>query len=316
MYKAKLRPGLKLEKPEVSIILPTFNRAHCIERSIISLFKQVYQDFEIIIVDDGSTDQTAQFVSQIRDQRVQYVQHPQNRGANAARNTGVRLARGNFIAFQDSDDEWLPEKLTVQLNALKVAGKNARVAFSSFWRISGGRKILIPKAGRRLQSCIKNWHKDLLEGNLITTQALLVDRDLIYEAGLFDETLPRFQDWEFVLRLSKLTPFVYINQPLLIVYIGVDSISKNNDIYCQTIEQIMQKHQESFDAWPYAQILQYFDMATRHLIRDRRIKDCIHYLKKALDTGTFIDLTIASRMFLKRTLGDLASERLLKRPFK
>ncbi len=307
MYKARLRPGLKLEKPEVSIILPTFNRAHCIERSLISLFKQVYQDFEIIVVDDGSTDQTAQLVSQIMDHRVQCVQHPQNLGANAARNTGVRLARGKYVAFQDSDDEWLPEKLAIQLNALKVAGEKARVAFSSFWRINGEKKLLIPKAGRRMQSCIRNWHKDLLEGNLITTQALLVERHLLYEAGLFDETLPRFQDWEFVLILSKLTPFLYINQPLFRVYTTADSISENKDIYYQTIEQIMQKHQESFDAWPYAQILQYFDMATRTLIKERSIKACIHYLKKALNTGTLIDLIIASRIFSKRTFDNLVS---------
>jgi len=80
--------------PEVSIIVPTFNRAHCIERSLTSLLKQVYQDFEVIVVDDGSTDQTLQLISQIRDQRVQCVQHPENRGTNAARNTGIRLARG------------------------------------------------------------------------------------------------------------------------------------------------------------------------------------------------------------------------------
>lgn len=307
MYKARLRPELKLEKPEVSIILPTFNRAHYIERSIISLFKQVYQDFEIIVVDDGSTDQTAQLVSQLRDHRVQYVQHPQNRGANAARNTGVRLAKGKYIAFQDSDDEWLPEKLAVQHSALKAAGEKARVAFSSFWRINGEKKMLIPKAGRRMQSCIRNWHKDLLEGNLISTQALLIERDLLYEAGLFDETLPRFQDWELVLRLSKLTPFLYINQPLFRVYTSPDSISENKDIYYQTIEQIMQKHRESFDAWPYAQILQYIDMATRTLIKERRIKACIHYLKQALNTGTLIDLLIASRMFLKRTFDNLVS---------
>ncbi|MBW2606227.1 MAG: glycosyltransferase family 2 protein [Deltaproteobacteria bacterium] len=307
MYKERLKPGLEPKKPEVSIILPTFNRVHYIERSIISLLKQVYQDFEIIVVDDGSTDQTAQLVSQIRDHRVQCVQHPQNRGANAARNTGVRLARGNYVAFQDSDDEWLPEKLAVQLSALKAAGEKVRVAFSSFWRINGEKKILIPKAGRRMQSCIKNWHKDLLEGNLITTQALLVERDLLYEAGLFDETLPRFQDWELVLRLSKLTPFLYINQPLFRVYTSPDSISENKGIYYQSIEQVIQKHQESFDAWPYAQILQYFDMATRTLIKERCIKTCINYLKQALNTGTLIDLIIASRMFLKRTFDNFAS---------
>ena len=291
--------------PEVSIIVPTFNRAHCIERSITSLLKQVYQNFEVIVVDDGSTDQTPQIISQISDQRIQYIQHPENRGANAARNTGIRLARGKYVAFQDSDDEWLPDKLRVQLNALKVAGKKARVTFSSFWRITGEKKMLIPKAGRRMQPCLKNWHKDLLEGNFITTQALLVKRHMLYEAGLFDETLPSFQDWEFVLRLSKLTPFLYINQPLFRAYIGADSISENKGLYYQSIEQIMQKHQESFDNWPYTQILQYFDMAVRALIKEHCIKTCVHYMKKALNSGTLTDQIAASGRFATRTFDNL-----------
>lgn len=102
----------KSEKiPTVSVVIPTYNRAHLVGRAIQSVLNQTYQDFEIIVVDDGSTDNTEEVVKSFNDPRIRYIRHDQNRGGSAARNTGIKMARGEYIAFQDSDDEWLPEKL-------------------------------------------------------------------------------------------------------------------------------------------------------------------------------------------------------------
>src|SRR4030043_1337098 len=101
--------------PTVSVIIPTYNRAHLVGRSIRSVLNQTYQDLEVIVVDDGSKDNTAEIVRGITDPRIVFLKHEKNRGVSAARNTGLKAARGKYIAFQDSDDEWLPQKLEKQL---------------------------------------------------------------------------------------------------------------------------------------------------------------------------------------------------------
>lgn len=106
--------------PKVSVIIPTYNRAHLIGRAIKSVLNQTYKDFEIIIVDDGSTDKTEEVVKDFKDERVRYIRREKNKGGSAARNTGIKAARGEYIAFQDSDDEWLPEKLEKQMKAFEA----------------------------------------------------------------------------------------------------------------------------------------------------------------------------------------------------
>ena len=105
--------------PKVSVIIPTYNRAHLVGRAIRSVLNQTYQDFEIIVVDDGSTDNTEEVVKSFNDPRIRYIRHEKNRGGSAACNTGIRAARGEYIAFQDSDDEWLPEKLEKQMQVFE-----------------------------------------------------------------------------------------------------------------------------------------------------------------------------------------------------
>jgi glycosyltransferase involved in cell wall biosynthesis len=127
-------------KPTVSVIIPTYNRAHLIGRAIQSVLKQTYQDFEVIVVDDGSIDNTEEVVKKIQENRVYYYKHDKNKGGSAARNTGISLAKGEYIAFQDSDDEWLPEKLEKQIGVFNNQTKNVGVVYTGFYRIEGNNK--------------------------------------------------------------------------------------------------------------------------------------------------------------------------------
>lgn len=119
------------ERPTVSVILPTYNRAHLLERAIQSVLDQTYPDFEIIVVDDASIDNTVNIIKGIINERIRYIRHEKNKGAAAARNTGIKLAKGKYIAFQDSDDEWLRDKLEKQIKIFETVSPEVGVVYTS-----------------------------------------------------------------------------------------------------------------------------------------------------------------------------------------
>ena len=238
------------EYPSVSIILPTYNRAHLLPRAILSILNQTHQDFELIIIDDASTDATTEVVAAFDDPRIRYIRHQSNQGAAAARNTGIKASRGAYIAFQDSDDEWLPHKLERQLHALTQSPSEVGVVYSSFWLVRGNERItlpsrirkwvsLLPSKIRRLEGDI---HQALSRGNFITTQVALVRRTCFEAVGLFDERLSRFQDWELWLRIAKHYHFQYIDEPLVLAYATPGSLSSDRAACIEALDIILQKH--------------------------------------------------------------------------
>ena len=112
---------------KVSVIIPTYNRAKLIKRSILSVLNQTYQNFEIIVVDDGSADDTKSVVESFNNPKIRYIRHDINKGQSAARNTGIKNAKGKYIAFQDSDDEWLPEKLEKQMSCFESPSSHSGI---------------------------------------------------------------------------------------------------------------------------------------------------------------------------------------------
>lgn len=227
-------------RPTVSVIIPTYNRAHLVGRAIGSVLNQTYQDFELIVVDDGSTDNTEEVVKSIKDPRIRYTRHDQNRGGSAARNSGIKMARGEYIAFQDSDDEWLPEKLEKQMRVFENAPAEVGVVYTGFWRIEGEKKTYIPSD--KITRKEGNIHGQLLKGNFVTTQATVVKRECFKKAGMFDEHLPRFQDWELFIRISKYYDFKCIDEPLVISYFTPASISANQHALIEALKLILEKH--------------------------------------------------------------------------
>ena len=123
--------------PVVSIVLPTYNRAALLGRAIRSVLKQSYTDFELLVIDDGSTDQSSNVVAGFRDRRIKYISLEHNTGAGAARNVGIRIAKGKFLAFQDSDDEWMPSKLVKQMSAFERGSVRLGIVYSDMLRILG-----------------------------------------------------------------------------------------------------------------------------------------------------------------------------------
>ena len=168
-------------KPTVSIIIPTYNREQLIARSIKSVLNQTYQDFEIIIVDDASTDNTEEVISNFNDKRIRYIRHEKNKGAAAARNTGIRAARCDYIAYQDSDDEWLPEKLARQMELLEDASPQVGVIYTGFWKTENHRRTYIPFSWVSQKN--GDIHKELLKGNFIGSPVVLTKKECFRQGG-------------------------------------------------------------------------------------------------------------------------------------
>jgi len=272
------------KNPTVSVIIPTYNRARLIKRAIQSVLNQTYQDFEIIVVDDGSTDNTEEVVKSFNDPRIRYIRHEKNKGTAAARNTGIKAARGKFIAFQDSDDEWLPEKLEKQMKVFENAPAKVGVVYTGFWRIENNKKIYIPFSWVKQKE--GNVHKELLKGNFIGLPTVLIKKECFRKGGMFDEKLPRFQDWELVIRLSKYYNFKCIDEPLVISYYTSDSISANNEALIKALKLILSKHFDDFAEDKKLLSKCYFSIG-HNLCLNNNFKEGRNYLIKAIKTFPF-----------------------------
>jgi len=288
----------------VSVVLPTRDRAHTLTRAIQSVLNQSYSNLELIIVDDGSSDSTEELVKGIRDKRILYIKNDISQGSNAARNIGCRATKGKYIAFQDSDDEWLPDKLHKQVIALYKSGQDVRVSFCGFRRMKGKKSTYIPKHIRGFKSGEWNYQLDLLEGNFITTQTLIVEKSLLFEIGLFDEKLQRFQDWDLAIRLSTRSLFAFVDEPLVSAFITPDSISTKSNLFILSTENIISKHRDLFKACPPALTIQQLNMAV-HSAKEFLPLTFAKYLLKAFRPcyGSFPILTVSQ--ILIRRLGNL-----------
>ncbi|OGX15238.1 MAG: hypothetical protein A2166_00420 [Omnitrophica WOR_2 bacterium RBG_13_41_10] len=208
--------------PKVSVIIPTYNRAHYICETIDSILAQTYRDYEIIVVDDGSTDDTRK-VLQKYDGKVRYF-YQKNRGSSAARNFGISQSQGEYIAFLDDDDLWLPNKLDVQLEIIE---KNLNLAFvcsGSYVINEAGENINVWKENKK--SKLETFRR-LYKGNFVLTLTVLMRRRCFYDVGEFDERLIVSQDYDLWLRLAKKYKFQYINTPLAKYRIHRNNVSKN-----------------------------------------------------------------------------------------
>ncbi len=196
---------------KVSIVIPTYNRAELLMAALKSLQNQSYQNLEIIIVDDCSTDATAEAVKRLGDDRIVYIKHKVNKGGAEARNTGIQHATGDYIGFLDSDDEWLPDKTKRQLDIISE-NPEAGVIYTGMKVYTDGHlvKETIPKYRGNLLS-------KLLESNCIyTTSSILVKKELLEQIGGFDVSLPSCQDWDLYIRLAQISHFDFVEDSLVL----------------------------------------------------------------------------------------------------
>lgn len=231
----------------VSIVLPTYNRCYCIERSIDSILRQTYADFELLVIDDASTDDTETLVKKIAetDTRVRYFRQPQNKGVSAARNEGIRRTKGSCIAFQDSDDVWRADKLEKQMRVLKEQPECGLVYCMFEGRKKDGTLVHIPDDSIEKSVLQGDMYRLLLQGNVIDAPTVIVRRECLAQSGLFDEELICLEDWELFLRIAKDRKIGYVDEPLLLSDIHEGGVSSRVGGYFQARCKMILLHRKA-----------------------------------------------------------------------
>jgi len=255
--------------------MPSFNRAGLIGRTITSVLSQRLERFELIIVDDGSTDDTLDLLKDWDDRRIAVFQMRRNSGAPAARNAGVKVARSPLIAFQDSDDEWQPTLLDHHVQALK----HVDVSFCQLeQRYPSGRNYYPPMGWQLAEDA----YAQFLGSSHISTQTLAMTRAIFQRVGGFDPAMPRFQDWDLVLRLARIgARFRYIDEPLAIAHDSPDSLTRSLDKGIIGRQRLIEKHGEALAAQPMALARHHYVMGSQ-LRRLRRFEEAQNEFAKAL----------------------------------
>ncbi len=225
--------------PLVSVIIPTYNRAWCLLTAVNSVLAQEYRPQELIVVDDGSTDETASLLAHlIESGKIKYI-HQENKGVSAARNCGITNSQGELIAFLDSDDEWLAGKTDAQVNYFHKNPTAVLVQSQEYW-FRGGKRV---NPRRHHQKRGGDIFLESLELCLISPSAVMLRRSLLDEIGLFDESLPAAEDYDLWLRILSKYPAGLIDEYLVIRRGGrTDQLSAAHSLdrwRCQSLSKLL-----------------------------------------------------------------------------
>ncbi len=252
------------QKPPVSVILPTYNRASELGKSMQSVLDQTYENLELIVVSDGSTDETEQVVKGFTDQRVRFVRSDKNGGLAYARNLGIHEAQFELLAFHDDDDLWREEKLEKQIKALTEASMQTGFCYCEmeYHRLHQEENLFVPR--RDIPMLRKNGfiYPELLRRNFIGGPTLLVWKECLADVGYFDERLAIFEDWDMVLRLSKSYDAAFVAEPLYDYFeheksLTTDRSNTHRDRIAQTLRLLDEKTAADKAAYGFTET--YFD---------------------------------------------------------
>lgn len=241
-------PDSAAERPLVSVVIPTYNRADTILRSVESVLGQSYRNIELIVVDDCSADGTEAVIAGVNDKRIRFIQLDKNSGACAARNRGIDEAKGGVIAFNDSDDVWHADKLEKQLAFMQRTRADVVVSsMAVFDEEKGAFLFHFPDTAKTREGPVT--YEDLLRYNSTSTQLLFARAECLKETK-FDPSMPRFQDWEVSLRLAKKYRLFHQDEILVDTFIQKDSITKNPARGIAGMDMLYQKHRAAIDSDP------------------------------------------------------------------
>ena len=229
---------------KISIIIPTYNRANLITNSINSVLNQTYTNFEVIVIDDCSKDNTKNEIDKIKDNRIRYIKLRKNKGPNFARNLGIKKSTGEYITFQDSDDIFHNTKLEKQIK--NIINNKSDLDFCKIRvNLQDGNTFIFPDITQEKRILNKRVFNELSYGNFISTQSILVKKYYI-QKYLFDTELPRLQDYDLALRMIPKINVSYTQEILVDLFRQNDSIG--NSLYkIEKAKELLSKKNYDFD---------------------------------------------------------------------
>lgn len=293
----------------VTVITPTYNRADKLPTAIESVLDQTFENFEYIIVDDASTDHTQSVVDSYNDDRIRYLRHEENKRQAAARNTGIKAANGDFVAFLDSDDAWNKKKLEIQANWIQQRSPHWVGVYCDGHT----------ERTSRLKEVVTSWfpyeirrggQEELIEsiltmqGNISAGTSLMVRTESAKEIGGFDESLPRHEDLDFTIRLLQQGKLGYIDEELFIVHESVDPSAK---LLEESKEQYLSKFDDEIERLETegVPVTKYHDFHLgRAFIADGCFREGINYLRgaKASNPRQYLRLCLATLEGIKKNI--------------
>lgn len=236
----------RADAPPVSVVMPLFNRGDTVSSAIESVLTQSYREFELLVVDDGSTDDGPAIARSISDPRLRHIRFAENHGADAARNEGIRQARGRLLSFLDSDDAFLPNKLSTIVAIFERRSGLGGIldSFRKVYPADGGRSKLClnPEIADREELLDALFNRRLWKA----TSAISVTREAAVRAGMFDEGLAARQDFDFLIRLIRTAPVVSIAEVTWEKTYTRDSISADLDGFLPHLLDFWDRHPEYY----------------------------------------------------------------------
>ena len=228
---------------KVSVIIPTHNRPELLKKAVSSVLNQTYKNLEIIVIDDGLEKRAEEVINSFHDTQLKYIQHLEEKGGSAARNLGIKNATGYFIAFLDDDDEWVPEKLAIQMAQFESTPREVGFCFSAVENIYSDRKYITT-----VPSGIGDYHKLALSYfKSMLTVTLIVKKYVFEEIGMFDEQFPSHQEADLMIRVTKKFKGLGIDQPLVRVSMGGhQQVGSSLERRILGREMLLEKHSDEY----------------------------------------------------------------------
>jgi glycosyltransferase involved in cell wall biosynthesis len=267
--------------PLVSVILPTYNRASTLERAIQSVLNQTFTDFELIIIDDGSTDNTDLILGKYAESENVTVVFRPRQGCSAARNAGISIARGRYLAFQDSDDEWVPDKLAKAVAALEQSDEQTGVFYSDMRMVRSDGSSTDFESPTLKQGALIDERTLDYQVHGVGIQSAVIKRECFEKTGYFDEALPRFIDLELFIRLSDHFRFIYCNEKLVTYHQG-EGISSDKDALVTARKYLISKYRKRLKGQKHHLAQQYVRLAHALEQNDEKYRSLLFFLKAAM----------------------------------
>ncbi len=241
--------------PKVSVIIVTYNRPKFISLAIQSVLKQSYQNFEILVVDNGIEKPAKSLVESFNDIRIKYLPQVENTGCSGGKNKGIKNSKCEYIAFLDDDDVWLPKKLELQMKALENSSEDVGFCFTAITEIRDSREI-----HSQVPDGIDNYFEFALRKfNGFLSSTLVIKKEVFDEVGLLSEEFPSHTDIDLIIRITKKYKGIAINKPLIKMYLKSDHKQMGNNFgnkdskYSRRIKgrhMLLEKYKEDFEVRP------------------------------------------------------------------